>query len=398
VASERLGIADVYQARDELERILEARTGVNAALHAKSQEARSLAAEVLVNERLARVIRQAGVVDPGGFRMFLQEFGHFQRVFAMSIHTQAQRFQPLQDQEGVERRNARAHIAQRHSAGAADKGGSAERLGVNHAVIAHFRLVESLEAGLVLGPGELATIHDDAADAGAVAAHIFGQRMHHDVGAVLERSGQVGRRHRVVHNQRHAAGMRDFGEGGEVHHIAERVADGFAVNRFGALVDQRGGGLRVVGIDKLHIDAVLRQRVREQVVSAAVQRAGGDDVVARLGDGQDRIGDRRLSGCQRQRANAAFEGSDALLQHVGGRIHDARIDIALHLQIEEIRAVLGVVKGVTRRLIEWHGDRFGGRIGRIAGVNGKRIEAHEFPPVKTGMLPRDAQTTKTVLR
>ena len=35
------------------------------------------------------------------------------------------------------------------------------------------------------------------------------------------------------------------------------------------------------GIDELHRDAKLRQRVVEQVVGAAVQRRGGDDFVAR---------------------------------------------------------------------------------------------------------------------
>jgi hypothetical protein len=98
----------------------------------------------------------------------------------------------------------------------------------------------------VFGPGELAGIDDHAADAVAVAAEVLGQRMHHDVGAVLEGTAQVGRGHRVVHDQRHAGVMGDLRQGGKVDHVAQRVADGFAEDRLGAAVDQRleDSGLR----------------------------------------------------------------------------------------------------------------------------------------------------------
>ena len=69
-------------------------------------------------------------------------------------------------------------------------------------------------------------------------------------------------------------------------------------------------------------------------VRAAVQRARGDQLVAgthQAGDGQEL---RRLSARRRQPADAAFERGDALLEHVGGRVHDAAVDVAELLQRE----------------------------------------------------------------
>jgi hypothetical protein len=61
---------------------------------------------------------------------------------------------------------------------------------------------------------------DDAPPMGAVAAHVFGQGMDDDVGAMLEGPAQIGRRHRVVHDQRHAVGMGHLRQGADVRHVA----------------------------------------------------------------------------------------------------------------------------------------------------------------------------------
>jgi hypothetical protein len=126
-----------------------------------------------------------------------------------------------------------------------------------------------------------------------MAAEVFGQRMHHDVGAVLEGAAEVGRGHRVVHDQRHAGVVRHLRQRGEVDHVAQRVADGFAEQRLGAAVDQRLETFRIAVVGEAHLDAVLRQGVGEQVVGAAVERADRDDVVAGFGNRLDRVGDRR---------------------------------------------------------------------------------------------------------
>ena len=141
----------------------------------------------------------------------------------------------------------RAHVAQRHHARAADVGGRAQRLGVDHAVVADVGLVQALEARLVLGPRELAAVDDRAADAVAVAAEVLGQRMHDDVGAVLERAAQVRRGHGVVDDQRHAVACAICGQRGDIGDVAQRVADRLAEHRLGSLVDQRVEAARARG-------------------------------------------------------------------------------------------------------------------------------------------------------
>ncbi len=280
----------------------------------------------------------------------------------------------MQDLERVERRNRRAGIAQRHDARAADVGGRPERLGVDHAVVAHVRFVQARKAGLVFGPRELARVDDRAAQAGAVAAQVLGQRMHHDIGAVLERAQQEWRGHGVVDDQRHARGMRYLGDRGDVRDIPARVANGFDEHSLRAFVDERGKRSRVCRVGKARSDAVLRQGMRQQVEAAAIQRAGRHDVVAGLGDGLDGIGDGRLSRGQRQCTDAAFQRGQALFQHVGGGVHDAGVDVARHLQVEQVRAVLGVIEGVGHGLVDRHRHRTRGRVGTVAAVHGQGFQ------------------------
>ena len=118
--------------------------------------------------------------------MFFQELRNFQSVVVNPLQAKRQRLDALQDQEGIEGRNGGAQIAQRHHPRAADVGRRSEGFGVDHPVVARVGLVQALEPGLVLAPRELARIHNRPAQRGAVAAEVFGERVHHDVGAMLE--------------------------------------------------------------------------------------------------------------------------------------------------------------------------------------------------------------------
>ena len=143
----------------------------------------------------------------------------------------------------------------------------------------------------------------------------------------------------VVHDQRNAGLARHRREGLEIGDVEARIADGLDVERLRAVVDRAPERLRIVAVDELRRDAEPRQGDLQLVVGAAVEKARGDDVVAGAGDRGERQELRRLTGGDRDRSRAAFERRDALLEDVGGRIHDPGVDIAELLQREEPRAV-----------------------------------------------------------
>ena len=315
--------------------------------------------------------------------MRLQVARHPQGVVADAVHAQGQGLDALQNLEGVHRTERRAHVAQRHHARPADVGRSAQCLGIDDPVVTHVGLVEAPEAGLVLGPRELAGVDDRAADRGAMAAQVLRQGMHDDVGAMLEGAAQVGAGYRVVDDQRHPMGMRHRCQRGDVRHVAQRVAHRFAEHRLGAVIDQPRKRGRVARVRKTRLDAHLREGVREQVVGAAIQGGGRHDVVARLGDGLDGITDGRHAAGHGQGADAALQRCDAGLQHAVGRIHDPAVDVAGHLQVEQVRAMLRVVERIGHRLVDRDCHRPGRGGGGVAAVNGNGFDAHGASPEKT---------------
>ena len=122
----------------------------------------------------------------------------------------------------------------------------------------------------------------DAAERGAVAAHELGQRVDDDVGAVLDRPQQDGRRDRVVDDQRYAVPCGDRGQRLDVADIAGRIADALAEDRAGVVVDQAARSpRRPIALGEADVDALARQKMGEQRVRRAVELRHGDDVAAR---------------------------------------------------------------------------------------------------------------------
>src|ERR1700761_7799032 len=65
VAGERLRVADVHQAFDEPERIVEPLSALIAAHDAEGEQRAGAAAEILSGERMIRAVGKADIVDPG---------------------------------------------------------------------------------------------------------------------------------------------------------------------------------------------------------------------------------------------------------------------------------------------------------------------------------------------
>ena len=200
--------------------------------------------------------------------------GHFKGIFTNAVHAQRQCFYALQNLECIHGTQRCAHVSQWNNSGTANVRGFAQCLGIDNAVVTDIGLIEALETFFVLGPGEFSRVDDDAANGGAVAAQIFGQRVHHNVCAVLKGTAQIGTRYRVVDDQWYAVFVCNCRQRRQIGDIAKWVANGLAIHRLGAGVDQfgKGGGITVVG--KSHLNAHLREGVGKQVVGAAVKCRG----------------------------------------------------------------------------------------------------------------------------
>jgi hypothetical protein len=114
----------------------------------------------------------------------------------------------------------------------------------------------------------------------------------------------------------------------------------------------------------------------QQLVGAPVKVVARHDFIAQPGDRQQREGNRRRTGRQGQRARAAFDGGDALLEDIGRRVHEARVDVPEFLQRKKIGGVLGALEHVGRGLVDRHGPGAGGGIGNLSGV--QRLGAESF--------------------
>mmetsp|Transcript_3124 Transcript_3124/g.9532 ORF Transcript_3124/g.9532 Transcript_3124/m.9532 type:complete len:243 (+) Transcript_3124:1885-2613(+) len=218
-------------------------------------------------------------------------------------------------------------------------------------------------------PLELAGVDDDAADSGAVAADPLGERVDDDISAVRDGLGEVRCREGGVNNERQADAVRLLRNLLEIAHDAGRVGDGLAEEGARLLVGRFEEVLGVRLIDEAHRDAKFGQDVVELGVGAAVQVASGDDVVSTLSDVDDGVEDGvgprgDTEACQGMRA---LEHGDALLEDIGSRVHEPRIDVAELREGEEVGRVLGRIEDVGRGAVDRDATR-GGRIRCVAAM------------------------------
>ena len=301
-----------------------------------------------------------------------QELHHRLRVRHVLAHAHAQRLEPLQELEGVERAQHRADVAQRLDPRLHDPGEVAEGLVEADAVVAGRRLGQPRELAVV--PLEPTAVDDHAADARPVPADELGGAVHDDVGAPLDRPTQVRRGEGVVDHQRQAVLVRDGRQRFEVDHVDLGVGHGLGVHGAGARRDRARERLRVVGIDEDGVDAEPAQGDVELGDGAAVEGLAGHELVAgvhQADDGQELGG---LTAAGGERADPALERGHALLEGGGGRVHDARVDVAEALQREQVGRVLRVFEHVARGLVDRHRPRPRHRVRSLPGMQRPRVE------------------------
>ena len=161
----------------------------------------------------------------------------------------------------------------------------------------------------------------------------------------------------------------------DVEHIAAGVADRLAEKRLGVVANRALPCAQVVGIDPGQLHIQLAQHVLELVDRAAVQGRGRHDVVARGEQREQRRGLRGQAAGEGDRAAAALEARDALLEHGHRRVHDPRVGIAVLLEVEVCGRRRRILEHVARGLKNRHRTRAGIGVRTLTGVDLAGLEA-----------------------
>ena len=369
---ERARVADVRELREELESVRHLDAGRLAALDAEDDHAALSVREILLGERVARVVREARIANPRHLRMRREVLGDGERVLAVPRDAERQRLDALEKDPAGVRRQRRALVAQGDGAKARDERERPEGLAPLDAVVAGVRL--DVERVFLLRPVELARVDHDAADARAVSADPLRERVDDDVRAELDRLLEDGRRERRVHDEGESVPVGDFGILLDVGDAECRVADRLDVDEARLLVDRGLDGGEVVEVRPPHADVVrLRQDRVELDERAAVDVVRRDELGAGLGDVGDGEVDGGGAGGDGERGGAAFERGEAFLKDILGRVHEAGVDVRRFFKGEAVGAVLGALEVVGRRAVDRHGAGIRRRVPVPAGVHRQRL-------------------------
>ena len=177
---ETLGIADVGEVGEHFQALDEGLAGFAAALDAEHDHGAAFALEVLLVALELRIVFEAGKAHPLDVGVRFQVPGDSEGVLAVAIHAQRQGFNALKELPGIVRGDAGSEVAQGNGAHTQDVGewrkGFGQIVSPAQSVIRGVRIVvEGMLAGC---PVEAPGINNHSADADAVTAHPFGQRVH----------------------------------------------------------------------------------------------------------------------------------------------------------------------------------------------------------------------------
>ena len=140
---------------------------------------------------------------------------------------------------------------------------------------------------------------------------------------------------------------------GQLHEAID-LAQGLEVDGLGVLLNGALDFRKVVRIHKGGGNAELGQGVGQQVIAAAVDGLLGDNVIARLSQSLNGVGDSRRTGSQSQGRHAALQSCQALFQYILGGVGQTAVDVARIRQAKPRRRMGRIAEYVRRRLINRH--------------------------------------------
>ena len=195
-----------------------------------------------------------------------------------------------------------------------------------------------------------------------MAADKFRGRVDHDIRSVLDGPQQIRCGKSRVDHQRNLMVMGNLCDGLHIRHFRIRIAKSLYVQRLCIVLNGLLKGLRTQRVHKGCGDAVIRQRVGQQVVASAVKILRRHDVSAAQGDILHRVGHCRRTGRCGNRCHAPLEGRHSLLKNLHRRVRKPGINIPRVFQSKPVCRMLRVMKNVGRGLINRHRSGVCGRV------------------------------------
>ena len=286
------------------------------------------------------MILQAGIVYLIHGGVLVEELGNGLGIGAMALHTDLQRLEAAQDQEGGE--------------------------GI------HDRAGHNLQAEHPDVHAEFRRTHHKARDHVAVAVEVLGGGVNHHVGAQRQRGLQRGGGKGVVthHLDVGVIGMGDLRHSGDIGNLQVGVGRGFQIHGAGVLLQGGLHGVQVGGVHEADLYAIAGHAVIQQREGAAVQRTVGHNVLAGAGNRPQGRGNGAHTGSGCHAGLAALQRRHFILQNGDGGVAQAGIDVTGFLSGKAPSALLAAVKNKGGGLIDGGRQRTVLCVLHITGVDG----------------------------
>ena len=338
------GIGHVGHNINHLQRVHPLDGRLTVTLQTEGDNTAGAVGQVFLTEGIVGIVLQAAVVHPRHLRAVVQELSYTLGILAMLRHTQVQRLQAEVEQERVLRSGDGAEVAHQLCNEFRGIAHLAESLHVGQAMIALIGRAEAREFLGMCQPIKITAVNDASAYLGSHAVHVFRGAVRHDVGTPLEGTAVDGCGKGIVDDEGHTVLVGNLGKALNVEDGTARIRNrlakhGLRIGTEGSLYLLVAGFLR----DERAVDAQLLQRHAKEVVGATIDFVGGDEMVACLTDIEDRIEVGSLSAGGQHSPYSTLERGNLRSHSVVGRILQTGIEIALLLQVEELRHLVGVV-------------------------------------------------------
>ena len=128
VDDQALHVRHIGQQREDLQRVNESMGLLHAALDIEGENGGAAVGEVLLKQRVIRMIGQRGVVDLLHLRVPGEKLHHLFGVLCVAVEAQGEGLHALQQQKGVEGRNAGAGVTKNNSPEIGNEGSGAGRV------------------------------------------------------------------------------------------------------------------------------------------------------------------------------------------------------------------------------------------------------------------------------